>query len=416
MKVNMSPSGSPNQFIPPEKAKHSIRTVNKYALYAVVGTLTVAVGALAFEASSRSSTAKESGKESLPKGKPLASHPPRDLDNGRGSAKAGAPVQGPSGVQFADQAKEQQEFQRQIRLQEQKRALAKVVQAEAAETSDIGVDISRRDQGSVVATTEPTSEVPSPTGPRTPAGGPGMAVAGAGSRLMPSDLTAGSSDPNMQGRKEAYAEKEFMNGYLPTRKQAQISPFEVKQGTVIPGIMISGINSDLPGQIIAQVSQNVYDTATGRHLLIPQGTRLVGSYDSFVAVGQERAMVAWRRLQFPDGASLDILNMPGADEGGYAGFNDQVNNHYMKIFGSAIMLSLVGAGYQISQPQQHAGDPVTAQNIVAAQLGQQLAQVSGELIRRNMQIQPTIEIRPGYRFNIMVNKDMILEPYVEQDP
>jgi type IV secretion system protein VirB10 len=230
------------------------------------------------------------------------------------------------------------------------------------------------------------------------------------------DTAGGLTDPNLQGRKEAFSEKERASGYLPTRKQAQLSPYEVKQGTVIPGIMISGINSDLPGQIIAQVSQNVYDTATGKHLMIPQGTRLVGGYDSYVAVGQERAMVAWRRLQFPDGAVLDILNMPGADEGGYAGFNDQVNNHYVKIFGSAIMLSLVGAGYQLSQPTEHVGDPVTAQNILAAQIGQQLSQVSGEMIRRNMQIQPTIEIRPGYRFNVMVNKDMILEPYVERNP
>jgi type IV secretion system protein VirB10 len=218
----------------------------------------------------------------------------------------------------------------------------------------------------------------------------------------------------MQGRKEAFAEKEIASGYLPTRKEALLSPYEVKQGTVIPGIMISGINSDLPGQIIAQVSQNVYDTATGSYLLIPQGTRLVGSYDSFVAIGQERAMVAWRRLQFPDGASLDILNMPGTDDAGYAGFNDQVNEHYMKIFGSAILLSLVGSGYQLSQPPQRAGDPITPRDVVAAQIGQQLAQVSGEVIRRNMQIQPTIEIRPGYRFNIMVNKDMILEPYRER--
>ena len=194
-----------------------------------------------------------------------------------------------------------------------------------------------------------------------------------------------------------------------------LSPNEIKQGTVIPGVMISGINSDLPGQIIGQVSQTVYDTATGNIPLIPQGARLVGSYDSFVAVGQEAAMIAWRRIIFPDGTSIDLLNMPGTDEGGYAGFRDQVNNHYFKIFGSALMLSLVGAGYQISQPQNEGRTFPSNQEILASEVGRQFAQVSNEMIRRNMQIQPTIEIRPGYRFNIMVNKDMILDPYIESE-
>lgn len=218
------------------------------------------------------------------------------------------------------------------------------------------------------------------------------------------------NDPNLQGRKEAFYGQDKTSAYLSYQKEAARSPYEVKQGTVIPGIMITGINSDLPGQIIAQVSQNVYDSVTGKNLLIPQGTKIVGSYDSFVAIGQERAMVAWRRLIFPDGMSLELLNMPGADQGGYSGFNDQVNNHYFKIFGSAIMLSLVGAGYQISQPRSN-GEFPSNQEIIAAEVGRQFSQVSGELIRRNMQIQPTIEIRPGYRFVIMVNKDMILEPY-----
>lgn len=221
------------------------------------------------------------------------------------------------------------------------------------------------------------------------------------------------SDPNLQGRKEAFYGQEKTSAYLPYRKESPQSPYEVKQGTVIPGIMVTGINSDLPGQIIAQVSQNVYDSVTGKNLLIPQGTKIVGSYDSFVAIGQERAMVAWRRLIFPDGMSLELLNMPGADQGGYSGFSDQVNNHYFKIFGSAIMLSLVGSGYQISQPRSN-GEFPSNQEIIAAEVGRQFAQVSGELIRRNMQIQPTIEIRPGYRFVIMVNKDMILEPYAEE--
>jgi type IV secretion system protein VirB10 len=105
--------------------------------------------------------------------------------------------------------------------------------------------------------------------------------------------------------------------------------------------------------------------------------------------------------------------MPGADQGGYSGFNDQVNNHYFKIFGSAIILSFLGAGFQLSQPDSH-GEFPTNREIVAAETARNLNQVGGELMRRRMNIQPTLEIRPGYRFNIIVNKDIILEPYAAQ--
>jgi type IV secretion system protein VirB10 len=179
--------------------------------------------------------------------------------------------------------------------------------------------------------------------------------------------------------------------------------------------MISGINSDLPGEIIAHVSQNVYDSATGEYLLIPQGTKLVGAYDSHVAIGQERVQVAWTRLNYPDSSTLDLGNMPGADQAGYGGFHDQVNNHFWKIFGDTLMLSLLSAGAQLSQPQTTSATGVpTAGQTVAASMGQQFAATGAEITKRNMQIQPTLEIRPGYQFNVMVAKDVILEPYTER--
>jgi type IV secretion system protein VirB10 len=113
-----------------------------------------------------------------------------------------------------------------------------------------------------------------------------------------------------------------------------------------------GINSDLPGQIMAQVAQNVYDTPTGKHLLIPQGSRLVGSYSSDVAYGQSRVLVAWQRIVFPDGKAMDIGTMPGADSAGYAGFNDQVNNHYLRLFGSAFLMSGVTPASPQPRPEQ----------------------------------------------------------------
>ena len=182
----------------------------------------------------------------------------------------------------------------------------------------------------------------------------------------------------------------------------------------MPAILISGINSELPGQIMAQVAQSVYDTPTGKHLLIPQGARLVGSYASEVAYGQSRVLIGWQRIIFPDGKALDIGSMPGADSGGYAGFYDQVNNHYLRIFGSAVLMSGVVAGISMSQNntntaganQQRAGD------VLSSSLGQQLGQVTAEMIQKNMNISPTLEIRPGYRFNVIVTKDLTFEnPY-----
>ncbi len=174
--------------------------------------------------------------------------------------------------------------------------------------------------------------------------------------------------------------------------------------------MISGIHSDLPGVITAQVAQYVWDTATGKHILIPQGTKLFGTYDSSVAFGQHRVLVAWTRLIFPDASTLALQSMPGADQAGYAGFKDKVDRHLLRIFGSAILLSAIGAGFQMSQPDA-SGETPSAQQQAAAQLGQELAQVSREQIRREMDVQPTLVIRPGYRFNVMVNRDVILEPY-----
>lgn len=199
-------------------------------------------------------------------------------------------------------------------------------------------------------------------------------------------------------------------------EQVQIpgSPYELRTGFVIPATLISGINSDLPGQIVAQVSQDVSDTATGKYLLIPQGSRLVGTYANDVAYGQQRVLIAWQRIIFPDGKALDIGSMPGADSAGYAGFHDQVNNHYLRIFGSAFLMSGVTAGVTLSQDNGNNNDSNNqrASDALSEALGQQLGQVMIEMIRKNMNIAPTLEIRPGYRFNVIVTKDLTFSrPY-----
>lgn len=203
--------------------------------------------------------------------------------------------------------------------------------------------------------------------------------------------------------------------YLPHAREDAISPYELKAGSVIPGVMIGGINADLPGQIIGQVRENVFDSATGETLLIPQGARLIGSYDNQVTRGQSRVLVAWNRIIYPDASSVDLDVMPGVDQAGFAGFKDKVNNHYIRVFGDSVLMSLFAAGIQLSQPQSsNQTSGYDSQQIIAGSLGQQLGQTGQQLAQANLRIQPTLEIRPGYRFAVMVTKDMIIEPWRPQ--
>ena len=219
-------------------------------------------------------------------------------------------------------------------------------------------------------------------------------------------------DLNRQDDKRAFLENSGGgNPYAPGRVQSPVSPNEIKAGAVIPAVLTGGVNSDLPGQITAQVTRNVYDTATGRRLLIPQGARLVGMYDSTVTTGQSRVLVAWNRIIYPDGASIDIGSMPAADAAGYAGVRDRVNNHYFQTFGNAIFLSVFAAGAQLSQPQATVGENESASQIMAAQLGQQVGQLGMETARRRLQVQPTLTLRPGLLLNVQVTQDLILREW-----
>jgi type IV secretion system protein VirB10 len=194
--------------------------------------------------------------------------------------------------------------------------------------------------------------------------------------------------------------------------EAPRTPYELRAGFVIPAILISGINSELPGQIMAQVSQDVYDTPRSKWKLIPQGSRLVGAYSSDVAYGQARVLVAWQRIVFPDGKAMDIGAMPGADSAGYAGFNDRVNNHYWRTFSSAFLMSAVTAGIATSQPENSGYGRPSFGSAMSEAVGQQLGQVTAQLVAKNLNIAPTLEIRPGYRFNVIVTKDMTFsKPY-----
>jgi type IV secretory pathway VirB10-like protein len=213
---------------------------------------------------------------------------------------------------------------------------------------------------------------------------------------------------NDQDGKQGFLKKgDPQDDYLENSKTKPRSVYEVKAGSYIPAALITGINSDLPGSVNAQVTDNVYDTVTGNYLLIPQGSKLVGEYNSSLTFGQKRVQVVWNRIIFPDGQSLDLEKMQGVDISGFSGFHDKVDNHYLRIYGNAVLLSLMGAGYDIlNQKAEQSTDP---RETVAAAVGQKLADVSGGTLQKNMDVQPTLIIDQGYKFKVIVMKDMVLE-------
>jgi type IV secretion system protein TrbI len=215
-------------------------------------------------------------------------------------------------------------------------------------------------------------------------------------------------DPNAQTRKIAFAggksNSEVIN---PHRVWNAPSPYTLSAGSVIAGSLITGLNSDLPGFVTAQVTENVYDSPTGRTLLLPQGSRLVGSYDSVVAFGQSRALLVWQRIIMPDGSWVQIDNAPATDAAGYAGLSDKVDRHTWQLIKGVALSTLLGVGTELTFGSNES-DLVralresTQQN--ASQAGQQLA-------TKNLGIQPTIKVRPGWPLRIIVHKDLVLRPW-----
>lgn len=217
-----------------------------------------------------------------------------------------------------------------------------------------------------------------------------------------------NSDSNRQLRKLSFLEgKADASIYNPHRLESPVSPYQVMAGTIIPASLFTGLNSDLPGLVIAQVTENVYDTVAGRFLLIPQGTRLIGKYDSVVAFGQKRALVVWQRLILPDGTSVLVDNLPATDEAGYAGLEDEVDFHTWQLLKGIGLATLIGVGTELSFGDEE-------NDLVAAirESAQQNTSRSGDtFVQKTLDIQPTITVRPGWPVRIIVSKDMILKPY-----
>jgi type IV secretion system protein TrbI len=189
--------------------------------------------------------------------------------------------------------------------------------------------------------------------------------------------------------------------------QKPISPFTLMAGSIIPASLVTGLNSDLPGFVIGQVTENVYDTVTGRHLLVPQGTKIVGKYDSVVAFGQKRALVIWQRLIRPDGSSLVIDNLPATDEGGYAGLEDKVDYHTWQLLKGIALATLLGVGTEVSISNSE-NDIISAIRQSAQENTNQAGQ---QFVQRQLDVQPTLTVRPGLPLRIIVHKDLVLDSY-----
>ena len=193
----------------------------------------------------------------------------------------------------------------------------------------------------------------------------------------------------------------------PHRLVAPVSPWTVQAGSVIAASLITGLNSDLPGLVTAQVTENVYDSITGRTLLIPQGSRLVGSYDNVIAFGQSRVLVVWQRIILPDGSSLRINNVPATDTAGYAGLSDRIDRHGWQLLKGVVLSTLLGVGTERGWGSSES-DLVRAIRESAQQGG---ARAGDQLVARSLDIQPTLKVRPGWPLRIVVHKDLILRPW-----
>lgn len=231
-----------------------------------------------------------------------------------------------------------------------------------------------------------------------------------GTQPLPAEATGG-----LAAQKNAFlANAGTSRDYVSKPVQSPLSPFEIKAGTIIPASLITGINSDLPGEIIAQVSENVFDTVTGRYLLVPQGSRLVGKYDSLVSYGQNRALVVWNRLILPNGDSIDLEAMPGTDQTGAAGFEDQTDHHRWAFAGALAVSTLLSLGPSIAQSVAESGQSGTNTNIYtlpATTLGSNTSQVGENLLNKELNRPNTITVRPGWPLNVLINRDLVMRSY-----
>jgi type IV secretory pathway VirB10-like protein len=227
---------------------------------------------------------------------------------------------------------------------------------------------------------------------------------------------AGADAPDVQPANGQGAKRQFLatartEDYLASPLRSPESPWEVKAGTVIPAALLTALNSDLPGEVIAQVTEPIYDHATGRTVLIPQGSRLIGKYDSQIAYGQERALISWNRIIMPDGRSLNIGSMTGADLTGASGLKDQVDGHFWQLARGILLSTVFSVGAASAEDASARSSGELVLNSAANGVSNGAQQVAQQITARDLNRQATIKVRAGWPLRVLVNKDMILAPY-----
>jgi len=227
------------------------------------------------------------------------------------------------------------------------------------------------------------------------------------SMAEPPALDPGSAQ-NMQDRKLAFINAAVDRRAVSRDRLAEkASPYVLQAGTVIPAALITGIRSDLPGQITAQVTENVYDSPTGSYLLIPQGARLIGQYDSQVAFGQSRVLLVWNRLIMPNGTSIVLERQQGADAEGLSGLEDEVDHHWGQLFRAAALSTLLGIGTSLGSGD----DESEIAKAIREGAQDSASNVGQQIVRNQLNVQPTLTIRPGFPVRVIVNRDLVLAPY-----
>jgi type IV secretory pathway VirB10-like protein len=222
---------------------------------------------------------------------------------------------------------------------------------------------------------------------------------------------SGGAGENRQSSNEEFLTKgTAIEPYLSKPLLKPISKYELKAGSVIPGALVTSINTDLPGEVIGQVSENVFDSVSGNYLLIPQGSRLIGKYQSLISNGQNRALLVWHRLIYPNGNSIILDGMPGTDQAGQAGLADQVDYHLDKLAEATALSTALAYGGNLAR-NPRASNGRGGQDVIGDTVAQQADRVGEKIIDRELDVQPTITIRSGWPLRVMVNKDMVLEPY-----
>src|SRR5215472_17526374 len=265
-------------------------------------------------------------------------------------------------------------------------------ESEAARTSDVFFNATKASELSGLPFSAPA--VPQPS--------PGAAGAAPATPAL-SDFAWTNGQSQKLGFVNAFGDSPTVSEH---RLERPASRYVLQAGAVIPAALITGIRSDLPGQVTAQVTERVYDSPTGKYLLIPQGSKLVGTYDSQISFGQDRVLLVWTRLIMPNGRSIVLERQSGADTQGFAGRVDGVDYHWLRLFAAAALSTVLGVGSELGASNN---DNAIVQALREGS-SNSLNQTGQQLVRRNLNIQPTITIRPGFPVRVIVNRDLVLPP------